>query len=84
LEPLVRRVDVMVCSTAAADRVRQLAGSAVQVLIDDRALDPRAIQMLAALLVQQDGNAPRPETPGPFRRRARNATRKAPVKKDGA
>jgi hypothetical protein len=84
LEPLVRRVDVMVCSTAAADRVRQLAGSAVQVLIDDRALDPRAIQMLAALLVQQDGNAPRPETPGPFRRRARNATRKTPVKKDGA
>lgn len=86
LERLVRRVDIMVCSTAAADRVRQLAGSAVQVLIDDRALDPRAIQMLAALLVQHDGNkphngpAPRRETaepPAPSGRRpARGATRK--------
>jgi GntR family transcriptional regulator len=81
LERLVRRVDVMVCSTAAADRVRQLAGSAVQVLVDDRALDPRAIQMLAALLVQQDGNAPRPGAPGPW---GRSATRKTPVAKDGA
>jgi DNA-binding transcriptional regulator YhcF (GntR family) len=85
LERLVRRVDVMVCSTAAADRVRQLAGSAMQVLIDDRALDPRAIQMLAALMVQQDGNkpdyrpAPRPEAAGPLirsGRSARGATRK--------
>jgi GntR family transcriptional regulator len=98
LERLVRRVDVMVCSTAAADRVRQLAGPAAQVLIDDRALDPRAIQMLAALLVQQDGNAPRPEAPGPSgrsgRRPAGGATRKTagarhaesrrPVKKNGA
>jgi GntR family transcriptional regulator len=58
LERLVRRVDVMVCSAVAADRVRQLAGSAVKVLIDDRALDPRAVQMLAALLVQPDGHKP--------------------------
>src|SRR5438876_11507713 len=36
---LVRRVDVIVSSTAAAERVRGLAGPAVQVLIDDRALD---------------------------------------------
>jgi hypothetical protein len=55
---LLRRVDVIVCSTAAAERVRGLAGSAVQVVIDDRALDQRAVQMLAALLVQQNGNTP--------------------------
>ena len=36
---LVRRVDVIVCSTAAAERVRALAGSTVQLMIDDRALD---------------------------------------------
>jgi hypothetical protein len=55
---LVRRVDVMVCSTSAADRVRELAGPAVEVIIDDRALDQRAIEMLAALLVQQTGDEP--------------------------
>jgi len=32
---------------AAAERVRGLAGPAVQVMIDDRALDQRAIEMLA-------------------------------------
>src|SRR6266568_357643 len=53
---LVRRVDVIVCSTAAAERVRGLAGPAVQVMIDDRALDQRAIEMLAALLVRQNGD----------------------------
>ena len=53
---LVRRVDVMVCSTAAAERVRGLAGSSVQVLVDDRALDQRAIEMLAALLVRRNGD----------------------------
>ena len=47
---LVRRADVIVCSTAAAERVRALAGSTAQVMIDDRALDRRAIEMLAALL----------------------------------
>src|SRR5881296_2933580 len=56
LARLVRRVDVIVCSTAAAERVRTLAGPAVQVMIDDRALDPRAIEMLAALLVRQNGD----------------------------
>jgi DNA-binding transcriptional regulator YhcF (GntR family) len=55
---LVRRVDVIVCSTAAADRVRGLAGSTVQVMIDDRALDQRAIEMLAALLVRENGDRP--------------------------
>ena len=52
---LVRRVDVVVCSSAAAERVRGLAGAAVQVITDDRALDQRAIEMLAAVLVQQNG-----------------------------
>ncbi len=52
---LVRRVDVMVCSTAVADRVRELAGSAVGVMMDDRALDKSAIEVLAAVLVRQGG-----------------------------
>jgi len=52
---LVRRVDVIVCSTSAAERVRALAGSGVQVIVDDRALDRRAIEMLADLLVRRDG-----------------------------
>ena len=76
---LVRRVDVVVCSTSAAERVRGLAGSAVQVIIDDRALDQRAVQMLAALLVQQNGERPpaarpdglRPPSPPPSNERAR-------------
>src|SRR6185436_9653766 len=52
---LLRRVDVMVCSTSAAERVRQLAAPDMHVLIDDRALDPRAIEMLSAILVRQNG-----------------------------
>jgi GntR family transcriptional regulator len=63
---LVRRVDVIVCSTAAAERVRALAGSTVQLMIDDRALDQRAIEMLAALLVRENGDR---ETAAPPRRR---------------
>src|SRR5216110_2567171 len=43
---LVRRVDVLVCSSSVAERVRGLAGPTVQVIIDDRALDQRAIEML--------------------------------------
>src|SRR5213596_1835572 len=53
---LVRRVDVIVCSTAAAERVRGLAGPTEQVIIDDRALDQRAIEMLAAVLVRPDSS----------------------------
>jgi DNA-binding transcriptional regulator YhcF (GntR family) len=75
---LVRRVDVVVCSTMAADRVRELAGSTVQVMIDDRALDPRAIERLAALLLQQHGDgamaAPRPR-PSNGRPRGQETTR---------
>jgi GntR family transcriptional regulator len=55
---MVRNVDVIVCSTSAAGRVRTLAGSAVRVIIDDRALDQRAIEMLASLLVQPNGGRP--------------------------
>ncbi len=65
---LVRRVDVIVCSTAAAERVRGLAGPTVQVMIDDRALDPRAIEMLAALLVRQNGDRPAAAPPAGQRR----------------
>jgi DNA-binding transcriptional regulator YhcF (GntR family) len=65
---LMRRVDVIVCSTAAAERVRGLAGSSVQVMIDDRALDQRAIEMLAALLVRENGDRPT-AAPSPVRRR---------------
>jgi DNA-binding transcriptional regulator YhcF (GntR family) len=53
---LIRRVDVVVCSTPAAERVRQLGDPSVQILIDDRALDPRAIEMLSTVLVQQNGD----------------------------
>ena len=60
---LVRRVDVIVCSTAAAERVRGLAGPTVRVLIDDRALDPRAVEMLSALLVRQNGERPAADSP---------------------
>jgi hypothetical protein len=69
---LVRRVDVLVCSSSAAERVRALAGPAVQVMIDDRALDPRGIEMLAALLVRQGGTQKRlgpPPSNGGERRR---------------
>jgi hypothetical protein len=67
---LMRRVDVIVCSTLAAERIRGLTGPAVQVMIDDRTLDPRAIEMLAALLVRQNGDRPT-AAPPPVRRRLR-------------
>ena len=68
---LVRRVDVVVCSTAAAERVRGLAGSAVQVVIDDRALDRRAIEMLSAILVGQNGARATDASPAASKRRKR-------------
>ncbi|MBI1848217.1 MAG: GntR family transcriptional regulator [Candidatus Rokubacteria bacterium] len=80
---LLRRVDVVVCPTSAAERVRALAGATVQVMIDDRALDPRAIEMLAALLVQRNGDKtaarpgrrrPRPSSGGTPRRSAARET----------
>lgn len=53
---LVRQVEVIVCSTQAAEWVRRLADGNTQIIIDDRALDKRAIEMLAAILVGQDGD----------------------------
>ncbi len=52
LARLVRRVDIIVCPTTAAERVRALAGSTVRVIVDDRALDQRAIEILADRLVR--------------------------------
>lgn len=54
---LVRRVDVVVCSTSAAERVRALAGPTVRVMVDDRAVDPRTVEALAELLVRRDGGS---------------------------
>jgi GntR family transcriptional regulator len=68
---LVRRVDVVVCSTAAAERVRGLAGPSVQVIIDDRALDRRAMEMLADVLVRRNGGGPTAALP-PVRKRFRS------------
>ena len=53
---LVRRVDAIVCSSSAAARVQSLVGPTVPVIIDDRALNQRAIQMLGAILAQHDGD----------------------------
>jgi DNA-binding transcriptional regulator YhcF (GntR family) len=54
---LLRRVDVVVCSSAAAGRIRGVAGPAVHLMLDDRVLHPRAIEMLATLLVHPNGDA---------------------------
>jgi GntR family transcriptional regulator len=76
---LVRRVDVIVCSSTAAERVRQLADAAVQVMIDDRALDQRAIEMLALLLVRQNGGGTASRPPSAQRRlSARRPDRRQP------
>ena len=73
---LVRRVEVIVCSTAAAGRVRGLASPSVQVIIDDRSLDPRTIDMLAGILVGQNGDRPSSAPPRPGSvRPPRGATR---------
>ena len=58
LSRLVRQVDAVVCSTSAAARVQRLVGPAVPVIIDDRALNQRGIQMLGAILAQLAGDSP--------------------------
>lgn len=65
LSRLVRRVNVIVCSTSVAARVQGLVDPAVPVIIDDRALNQRAIQMLGSILARQagDGPAATPSTP---------------------
>jgi hypothetical protein len=57
---LVRRVDVIVCSSSAVARVRELANSSLQVLIDDRALDQRAIECLRPSWCDTVVTEPRP------------------------
>lgn len=64
LRRLVKQVEVMVCSSPAATRVRSLLGSTGQVIVDDPALDKRAIEMLAAILVERGGRE-RAATPPP-------------------
>jgi len=79
LRRLVRRVNVIVCSSSAAERVRQIADPAVQVMIDDRALDQRAIEMLAVLLVRQNGRSTASKPPAAQRRlSARRSDRRQP------
>jgi GntR family transcriptional regulator len=73
---LVRRVEVIVCSTSSADRVRRVAGPAVQVILDDRALDQRAIEMLATLLVHQNGDGRTPAAARPVARRTSPAKKR--------
>ena len=51
---LVRQAQVMVCSSLAAERVRALINVHTQVIIDDRTLDRRTIDLLAATLARQD------------------------------
>ena len=75
---LVRQVEVMVCSTPAAERVRALAGSSVQIIIDDRALDKRGIEMLAAILVGQNGDGTTAAPPPARRPRSARPSRRTP------
>jgi hypothetical protein len=75
---LVRRVDVVVCSTPAAERVRGLAGPSVQVIVDDRALDQRAIEMLATILVRQTGDGATDAPPATSNRSRPSNGRKRP------
>ena len=56
LGSLIRQVEVLVCSPQTAERVRQLANGNTEIIIDDRALDTRAIEMLAAILIGQEGD----------------------------
>src|SRR5919106_1024165 len=80
---LVRRVDVIVCSTAAAERVRQHASPSVQVLLDDRALDPRAVEMLSALLVRQNGDGLAAAPPAVLGRPRHRPSNGRPRRRDG-
>jgi len=56
LKRLVRRVNVIVCSSSTARQVQGLLDPAVPVIVDDRALNQRAIQMLGAVLAQRTGD----------------------------
>ncbi len=68
LNRLVRRVNVVVCSTSAAERVQALVGPTMLVIVDDRALNQRAIQMLGAILARDDGHRDGPTLLSPATR----------------
>jgi GntR family transcriptional regulator len=70
LTRLARRVNVIVCSSSTGKQVKRLADPTVPVIIDDRALNQRAIQMLGAVLAQHDGDR-RAATPSLARQRPR-------------
>ena len=78
LKRLVRRVSVMVCSSSTAKHVRDFVDPAVPVIIDDRALNQRAIQMLGAVLAQQDGDRRTVRPPLGRERRDRRLSRASP------
>jgi GntR family transcriptional regulator len=82
LSRLVRRVDVIVCSTSSAAQVRSLVGPTVLVIVDDRALNQRAVQMLGAILAQYDGD--RPTAALPLARRPLGARAVRGVPRQGA
>jgi GntR family transcriptional regulator len=78
LKRLVRRVSVIVCSSSTARQIQGLVDPAVPVIIDDRALNQRAIQMLGAVLAQRDGEPSAPSTlarEGPGRRPSKTSPR---------
>jgi GntR family transcriptional regulator len=56
LTRLARRVNVIVCSSSTGKQVKRLVDPTVPVIIDDRALNQRAIQMLGAVLAQHGGD----------------------------
>jgi GntR family transcriptional regulator len=72
LKRLGRRVSVIVCSSSTARQVQGLVDPAVPVIVDDRALNQRAIQMLGAVLAERDGDHP---TAMPSRSRKRPGRR---------
>jgi DNA-binding transcriptional regulator YhcF (GntR family) len=86
LARFIRRVDVLVCSTATAERLRRLPDFNTEVVIDDRALDKRAIEMLAAILVRDNGDGdgggsllPAPPASSPRVSRRKPAAGRAPA-----
>ena len=70
LDRLLRQVDIIVCSTSAAKRVQGLVGPTLPVIVDDRALNQRAIQMLGAILARDNGDRDGPTLPSPATRSA--------------
>jgi GntR family transcriptional regulator len=76
---LVRRVDAIVCSNSAAPLIQGLVGPTVPVIVDDRALNQRAIQMLGAILAQQDGDHATATPPLTWGRRGPRAVQSPPA-----